>query len=297
MTSLQIKYFLAVAEYLNFTRAAESLFVAQPAVTKQIMALEKELGFALFNRHTRSVELTKAGERMQQAFVAMTRIYSTAKNEAQKAAFGDSLFFTVGVLDGMYLQSITDALDALRNRFLDAKINVWRGQSDFLKDELLHNRIDVVLTFDNQLRDELFIDTRSLFASEYNILLPRNHPLASRKQLSRDEIGQQNFILYIDTAKKGHSYSHLGQVCQHLGILAENIIIPPTFSSIYSMVENGTGLALIDEWSEIPHQMRVVKKGTGFYHNFVAAWKRNSKNQLIDIFLENLEHSLQGTVV
>ncbi|MET8796116.1 LysR family transcriptional regulator [Nocardia sp. NPDC004568] len=57
-----LRYFAAVAEQLNFTRAAESLFVSQPALSKQIRALERQLGAPLFDRDGRSVRLTPVGE-------------------------------------------------------------------------------------------------------------------------------------------------------------------------------------------------------------------------------------------
>ena len=58
----QMEYFLSVAEKLNFTEAAKSLYISQPSLSKQISLLEEELGFALFIRNKRSVRLTPAGE-------------------------------------------------------------------------------------------------------------------------------------------------------------------------------------------------------------------------------------------
>lgn len=294
MTSLQIKYFLAVADHLSFTKAAEMLYVAQPAVTKQIMALERELEMKLFNRHTRSVELTEAGILMRQAFLEMAPIFAAAQAAAQKAAMGESMTFTLGVLDGMYLPAITDALDALRRRTPQLTIYVWSGQSDFLKEKLLHDQIDLALTFDNQLQDISFLTMRSIFTSEYSILIPRGHPLANRAELTRADIAAEPFVLYIDGAQRGNSYGHLGPICQHLGIDAAKVVIPPTFSSIFSMVENGTGLALIDKCSNIPNRENFVIRETGFFHSFVAAWKQNSKNRLIDQFLALLEQYCTG---
>ena len=69
MNQLQIDYFKAVAHYKNFTRAAEELYVSQPAVSKQIAALEAELGVRLFIRKGRSLELTLSGEVMYEYFV------------------------------------------------------------------------------------------------------------------------------------------------------------------------------------------------------------------------------------
>ena len=61
MNDLQIDYFLAVARHLSFTKAARELFVSQPAISRQILALEEELGYTLFERTNKSVHMTKAG--------------------------------------------------------------------------------------------------------------------------------------------------------------------------------------------------------------------------------------------
>lgn len=66
MRTSQLEYFIAVAETLSFTRASELCHVAQPAISQQIQSLEKELGFPLFARSTKGVELTPAGRQYRQ---------------------------------------------------------------------------------------------------------------------------------------------------------------------------------------------------------------------------------------
>lgn len=95
MNTVQLECFLAVAEYLNFSRAAESLKITQPAVSHQITSLEDELGARLFIRTSKNVTLTEAGFMFMEDASSIIKIASSAKNRLG-AGFNDSLFLTIG---------------------------------------------------------------------------------------------------------------------------------------------------------------------------------------------------------
>ena len=96
MNTFQISCFLAVAEHLNFARAAEQLHVTQPAVTQQIHSLEKELGVSLFARTTRSVRLTQEGRLFLQDARQLFHLANRAKARFQNASTGGIQDLAVG---------------------------------------------------------------------------------------------------------------------------------------------------------------------------------------------------------
>lgn len=288
MTLLQIKYFLTAARHGNITRAAEALYVAQPAMTKQIMALENELGMALFYRHARSVELTPAGEIMARGFLEMSDIFEDAKRKAALTQNDRCDHLSIGMLEGMYLERLSAAIKIFKEKHVNVNLNYWRGQYEFLKSEFLDDHVDIIFTFDNQLINLSNYETATLFTSEYKILLPKNHPLAGNDFLDKDKIADEHFILAIkDSGKTGNN--HLKAACSALRIKKENIIPSPTFSSMFSMVECGAGIALIDMMVDIPNRDAYAVFPTGIFHEFVAVWKKNSPNTLIQEFLKSLD--------
>ena len=92
----QLKRFIAVAQTQNFTRAAELLHVAQPSLSKQILLLEEELGFALFLRETRPIQLTEAGKRFYEDSLAVVGRLEQMAYNARRIALGTRELLTIG---------------------------------------------------------------------------------------------------------------------------------------------------------------------------------------------------------
>ena len=97
MRTAQLEYFVAVAETLSFTRASELCHVAQPAISQQIQSLEKELGFSLFARSTKGVELTPAGRQYYQDVSGVLAALQRADRHASAIAHGQAGTLDIGV--------------------------------------------------------------------------------------------------------------------------------------------------------------------------------------------------------
>lgn len=96
MRTSQLEYFTAVAETLSFTRASELCHVAQPAISQQIQSLEKELGFSLFARSTKGVELTPAGRQYHQDISSVLAALRRADQHAAAIAHGQAGTLDIG---------------------------------------------------------------------------------------------------------------------------------------------------------------------------------------------------------
>lgn len=123
----QLKYFLAVAEQLNFRKAAESLYVTQPLLSKQIADLEYELGTPLLVRNTRQVQLTPAGERLKQEASQILRQTDTIAKTVRRAASGEE---HGGILKVAYEQAfdrnaLVQALQVLRRKEPDIDVVMY----------------------------------------------------------------------------------------------------------------------------------------------------------------------------
>src|SRR5689334_20898480 len=118
----KLRYFVAVAEELSFIRAAERLHIAQPVLTRQIRALEKELGVELFARSTRGTALTPAGVGFLDDARAILRSATAVQRRVRQAARGGSRL-TIGFMPGILP---TATVRALRERFPELAVDVVR---------------------------------------------------------------------------------------------------------------------------------------------------------------------------
>jgi DNA-binding transcriptional LysR family regulator len=120
----QIRYFLAVAEELHFRRAAERLYVAQPAISQQIARLEADLGVRLLDRSSRSVQLTTAGQTFLTQAYALVRQRDEAIAATRRAASGEIGRLDIGFVAPAALTVLSQLIRAYRTRYPDVHLNL-----------------------------------------------------------------------------------------------------------------------------------------------------------------------------
>ena len=151
MTSLQVRYFLHLCGTKRISETARQLFVAQPAVSKQIAALERELGTALFIRTNRGVELTSAGECYRDFFSESDRKFHCLQAELRRAADLERRSLAVGILENLGLDEVSDVIAQLRSQHPGLRLTVARLDNPTLLEQLFNGRLDAVITFDHAL--------------------------------------------------------------------------------------------------------------------------------------------------
>ncbi len=181
MESRQLRYFVAVAEELNFTRAAERLRIASPALSRAISGLEAELGVQLLERSTRRVCLTEAGAALLTDARAALLALDAAAERARRAAgvTGGTLVLAVKAdIEGGLLE---DVLHAYRIEKAAIPIEVvftgWREQPGLLRS----GEADVAIIIEPFDHDG--VDTEPLLSEPQVLALPTGHPLAERPGL------------------------------------------------------------------------------------------------------------------
>lgn len=179
-----IRYFLAVAEEMNFTRAAEKLCIAQPPLSRQIQDLENELGTRLFNRSPHHMELTEAGELFRQ--------YGTRILELSERSVEDIREMDQGLQGTIYFSNVEGHAPALlagwiaqfRTQYPHVKYNLWNGNTDDIIARIKKGLCDlaVIMTpFDAE-----GLGTLDVFEEPWVAILPTDHPLARQKGDSID---------------------------------------------------------------------------------------------------------------
>ncbi|WP_285777651.1 LysR family transcriptional regulator [Microtetraspora sp. NBRC 13810] len=188
----QMRYFVAVAEELSFTRAAERLRIAQQSLSQQIRVLERAVGARLFDRDTRGTRLTEVGRLFLPEARAVIDRAEQAVSSVGRAARGE-----IGRLNLAFLASVTNYLlppvvRAFRERFPDVELTTDDLGIAELVAGLREGRYDAAFT-----RPPLVdgLATRTLFVERACAVLPEDHPLATRAELHLAELAGEPWVL------------------------------------------------------------------------------------------------------
>jgi DNA-binding transcriptional LysR family regulator len=185
----KLRYFVAVAEELNFGRAAQRLHVAQPALSRQIRALEQELRVQLFARDTRGTALTDAGRQLLSDARPLLAEATALRRRARAAARSAERSFTVGFMPGL---TVTAAVRAMRRAYPDLDVRVlrtsWDDQSEMIRD----GRVDIGYV-------RLPIDPRGLaveplFEEARVAVLPLEHRLAGKAEIRIADLADEHLL-------------------------------------------------------------------------------------------------------
>jgi len=238
----QLQYFLAVAEELNFSRAAARLQIAQPPLSRQIRQLEQELGVELFRRTKRRVELTEAGR----VFLEEARhILSQVKQGvrvAQRASRGEIGRLVVGFEGSSTYDVIPVSLKVYRERFPEVDLVVYAMTTEEQIQALLENRIGIGFVVsplnDKKLAIEIILREALILA------IPESHPLVARNEVRVRELEGESFIMFQRNRGCG-LYDQVIAICQRAGFSPRVIQEADEIQVMLGFVAAGLGITLL----------------------------------------------------
>jgi DNA-binding transcriptional LysR family regulator len=188
-----VRYFLAVAEHLNFSKAAQQLHIAQPPLSRQIRQLEDELGVDLFVRTKHRVQLTKPGRVFLDEGRKLVMQAGHATEAARHAQKGESGIVRIGIASGLGGVVGKAVADHCR-RFPTINIECKDIFSSVQNENLHKGEVDV--GFLRPPVDQVNLDCELLFEEEFVVILPKTHRLAKRKSLRLKEVADEPLIVF-----------------------------------------------------------------------------------------------------
>ena len=199
MELFQVRYFLALARTLNFTRAAEACSVSQPALTRAIQNLEEELGGPLLHRERKLTQLTALGRAMFPHLEAANAAAETAA--AQAAAFrcreGEPL--RLGIDGTMSSRILAPALSELQSRIEGFEVGLVDAASADLLERLMAGELDSALLVEPEKPPER-LDCWRLFRERYVVLCSKGHPLAGLEAIPVEALAKESLVVRGDEA-------------------------------------------------------------------------------------------------
>ncbi|MEG4031137.1 MULTISPECIES: LysR family transcriptional regulator [unclassified Microcoleus] len=237
-----LRYFIAVAEELNFTRAAEKLHIAQPPLSQQIQHLEAELGFQLFQRTKRTVHLTAAGQVFFEEAGKILQQVDRAIQLGRQTSRGELGQLTIGFVSSAAHNVVPAILQAFRTRCPAVKLELHELGTNEQLQRLRFGQIDI--GFVRPPVEEDGINSEIVFREPLIVALPETHPAADRTNVELRELSTEQFILFPRSQAPG-LYDAIVSLCQQAGfspIAAQEAI---QMQTIVSLVAAEMGVAIV----------------------------------------------------
>ncbi len=238
----QIRYFLAVARTLNFTRAADECNVAQPSLTRAIKLLEAELGGDLFRRERNLSHLTELGTRMQPLIQQCYDSALSAKSLATSIKAGNVAPMKLGLSRSFPIEPLIPQLSELIRAFKGIELNFLRGTAPELSEAL--KKGDIELAVAGPLGEAWErLESWPLFTNGFDLLVHESNPLATRNKLSMDDLKGQTIL--------GRSYCEVLQPTQDAlrdhGIVSTINHTIASDNDLVALLHTNVGVAIVPE--------------------------------------------------
>ena len=193
----QLRYFVAVAEMGNFTRAAEKCFVAQPSLSQQIIKLEKELGQPLIERLNRGIRLTDAGDILYEKACQILDAVDQVQRSLDDSQDDDVGRIVVGAIPTVAPYLLPRVLKKFSKRYPKAEVILRENLTEFTIQGCLEGDLDLGILALPISSEQLVVTP--LFTEELLLVMHPKHRLAKKKRITMNNVSEEPFILLSET--------------------------------------------------------------------------------------------------
>lgn len=236
-----LKYFLAVAETLNFTKAAEKLCISQPPLSRQIKELEVELQARLFDRNNKRVELTEAGKYFEGEVKELFKSLERACLKTQKISESISGEFRIGYISSTYSAIISDLVKYLVEQYPFVQVQLFEVPSRQQMLSLEQGRLDLGI-----LRAPISspaITSKLWFQDGYALVFnPEKVQIKSEDDI--EKLREETFVFF-NKSYAPHYYNSLLEICATYGFIPNVVHESNNIGSIIQLVRNGLGVSIV----------------------------------------------------
>jgi len=273
----QIQYFLAIVKTGSFSEAAFEQNISQSSLSKKIMALEKELGVALFDRSSRQISLTKAGE----AFVAhakqLSETYLAMISEMREYKLDvDSI--SIGAIPVLTQYGITNQIASFREIYPDVEFILEELNGTSIFPALDEHRFDLAITRHNYLNENKYTGVE-IIKDKLLVVVSKKNKHAAKSSLSLKELQNDNFILF-DKVTDLHKL--IMDECKKAGFEPTIFYSSHRKVSVFGLVGTNIGLALmpakIYEYHQHPDVLSIPLE-ENIACNIVLVYPENSQKR------------------
>jgi DNA-binding transcriptional LysR family regulator len=236
-----LRYFVAVAEELHFGRAAQRLHLAQPPLSQQIRKLEDLLGYALFARTSRSVNLTQAGKALLQRAQRTLRNVQRDIDETRSIGRGDVGSLHVGFIGSAMLTTLPSILRSYRTAYPQVRLHLHESFTSMVIDGLENGTLDAGILRDADPVEGFEVIT--ILSEPFVGVLPATHPVAKQKSLSISSLRDDPFVYYPRSAGT-RAYEKPLTLCEEHGFRPQIVQEASHWLTILRLIAAGQGVSI-----------------------------------------------------
>ncbi len=297
MELIQLRCFLAVAEDLNFGRAARRLDMLPASLGRHIKNLEAALGAVLLERTTRHVALSANGRAVLEDARQLLDRADALEARARAVSREQARFLRIGAIDSASIGLVPQLLTHFRQSNPDIEVSLHEQKTIRLLPRLLSGRLDLVIVRPPEREDKRFI-FKTLLAETAVVAVPAGHALAARSSLTPSDLEDEPLIVP-DRHSRPHSHDLAIKIMLEAGLSARIGQVAEEKHTIVNMVSAGLGLAIVPRWSS-----RLAISGVQFIPlltpagapirrlQLAAAYMRNTRDPARELLLDCLDRHL-----
>ena len=283
-----LRYFVVLAEELHFGRAARRLAISQPPLSVAIRQLEASVGAQLFERNSKAVRLTAAGQTLLASAHTLLRDAQEAATEARHVAEGSAGRLRIGFVGAMLYRGLPQALQRFQAAHPAVRVTLTELNSGEQMAELLHDRLDVGFAHTRRVPSEL--QCRLLVSEPFVACLPAGHPLARKRKVAVADLRDESFVLFSRSASPDY-HARILSICGDAGFWPEVRQEVRHWLAVVSLVSQGMGVALVPDAMRhcaLPGAVFRPLEGTRTLSEAYGLWPLASRNPLVPRLLDEV---------
>lgn len=239
----QLEYFQTLARIQHVTKAAETLSITQPALSRSIVRLENQLGVPLFDRQGRSIKLNKYGERFLKRVDSIIKEFTEGKEEIQSLLKPDQGEVSLGFLHTLGTTIVPNLIGAFKNQYPNVHFQLNQSHSNQLLDKLKSGELDLCLLASFPVESNIM--WKPLWKEELFLYLPKNHVLATREDITLNEIANEPFVLM----KEGFALRvTIDHIFEQVNITPNIVFEGEEAATIAGFVAAGLGVSILPDF-------------------------------------------------
>ncbi|CAK8584096.1 HTH-type transcriptional regulator BenM [Priestia megaterium] len=277
----QLQYFIAVAEELNFSRAAERVKITQPPLSLQIQNLEKELDIVLFYRNKRQVKLTDAGKLFYTEVCKIFNHLERAVEDAKRTQHGEIGTIRVGFVGSATYDILPSILREFRNLYSEVEVHLFEMSTPMQLEALHEGEIDIGV-LRPPVNDEI-IHTEIVSTVPCVLAVPKQHPLLKIKNVSLSDLKTYPFVM-LSRKTWSNLYDEILGLCNP--IIQQEAL---EFQTVIGLVAAKLGIAVVPQsavnlhtqdvvYLDLDDQLPVASMG--------IAWRQKDQSPLVQSFIQ-----------
>lgn len=285
----QIRYFLILAEVLNFTEASKLLYISQPALSKQIRILEMELGLSLFTRNNQSVSLTPSGYLLFKEWSTLEDKFNESISNAKLLSNTYTGSLNIGNIETFHSdEAILELVEMFHEKYPNITVNLETYGFKDLRDKFNSKALDIVFIPYFELAAYKDVESSHFQETQMAIAVPTSNPLSKSDNVTIKDLADQPFIV-ISPEESANGIERVKNTCRIYGFSPNIKKHTKNMNSLILAVKNGEGVTICNNKISIDKKIRLYEYDNPQKDSDIfAAWKSNNTKIELNFFKTEL---------